>query len=291
MVETRKNFESELNKLSGLEFRVVQSHMNYGDDVDPGEGRWVIRKQLREKKPGQPDKTMVLSTFFVIGELIVMAPSIGNVLWGKLIDSMQKFDQMVALSSEQPLFTPALGHHYFHQSSKPDDSVQIGSTIPSRAGSMSPVSEEIQITGSQDLSDGTKSSSRMSNQSILKTRAFSHAYQIFSRYGNEYMEDVELVGQPGSFGFRRQDVSKQAGPPNIAAQAMQADQAYPSQSTTPQQFEASINGFTRDGQEPSEQTRTDSSPPSTQQRPKPKRQKTKVLTSTTSPHAAVLGQA
>lgn len=86
MIGTRVAFEAELRKRAGLEFMVASSQMDFGlPDVSQSQGRWVMRKQERKKRSGAADEVTVLATYFVLGETIYMAPSVGRILWGKLV--------------------------------------------------------------------------------------------------------------------------------------------------------------------------------------------------------------
>ena len=85
VLETREAFERRLDQMSGLEFRVASGAKDYGPEAPIGEGRWVIRKQNRRKRQGQPDEVIVLSTYFVVGENIYMSPSVGDILRSRLV--------------------------------------------------------------------------------------------------------------------------------------------------------------------------------------------------------------
>lgn len=46
---------------------------------------WVIRKQARRKRGGLDDDVVVLSTFFVVGDCIYMAPSVASVIGNRIV--------------------------------------------------------------------------------------------------------------------------------------------------------------------------------------------------------------
>lgn len=46
---------------------------------------WVIRKQTRRKRAGLDDEVVVLSTYFVVGDCIYMAPSVASVVGNRLV--------------------------------------------------------------------------------------------------------------------------------------------------------------------------------------------------------------
>lgn len=82
---TRETFEAQLRTLQGLEYLVHLSPKDSGNEAQIGQGVWVIRKQNRRKRAGFNDEITVLSTYFVVGEHIYMAPSIGNILQHRMV--------------------------------------------------------------------------------------------------------------------------------------------------------------------------------------------------------------
>ncbi len=76
-IETREAFEGQLRTMQGVEFVVASEPVEAG--------AWVIRKQTRRKRPGVEDDVTALGTYFVIGEGIYTAPSLGDVLACRLV--------------------------------------------------------------------------------------------------------------------------------------------------------------------------------------------------------------
>lgn len=72
-----------MRTMAGLEFIVGQEPA----EIAPGTGTgvWVIRKQTRRKRPGEEDEITVHSSYFVMGENIYMAPTIADVLGGRMV--------------------------------------------------------------------------------------------------------------------------------------------------------------------------------------------------------------
>ena len=70
--------------MAGVEFMVTHDPSNHGQKVN-NSGVWVIRKQNRRKRPGQDDEITALSSYFVVGESVYMAPSVGNILAGRMV--------------------------------------------------------------------------------------------------------------------------------------------------------------------------------------------------------------
>ena len=70
--------------MAGLEFMVAHDPSNNGQQQE-NSGVWVIRKQNRRKRNGYDDEVTVLSSYFVVGENIYMAPSVGNVIGSRMV--------------------------------------------------------------------------------------------------------------------------------------------------------------------------------------------------------------
>lgn len=70
---------------------------------------WVIRKQNRRKRSGLDDEVTVLSTYFVVGDCIYMAPSVASVVGNRIVWSLPKS----STSFTNVLMTPstAIGRH------------------------------------------------------------------------------------------------------------------------------------------------------------------------------------
>lgn len=76
--------------MSGLEFIVSYDPIQAAAQPD---GRfahepsniWVIRKQNRRKRNGMDDEVTVMSTYFVVGDCIYMAPSVASVVGNRIV--------------------------------------------------------------------------------------------------------------------------------------------------------------------------------------------------------------
>lgn len=72
--------------MAGLEFMVTHDPSDSGKQHF-NSGVWVIRKQVRRKRPGQEDEITPYNSYFVVGENIYMAPSVGNILASRMVSS------------------------------------------------------------------------------------------------------------------------------------------------------------------------------------------------------------
>ena len=80
----RELFEARLKTMSGLEFIVAEQPADAGP---AGTGVWVIRKQMRRKRPGEEDEVNVLGTYHIVGENIYMAPVVADLLGSRMVGS------------------------------------------------------------------------------------------------------------------------------------------------------------------------------------------------------------
>lgn len=83
VIQTREAFETHLNTMSGLEFRVVEEPAETGPGA--GTGVWVIRKQTRRKSAYDDDEITVHASYFVVGENIYMAPTLSGILAARIV--------------------------------------------------------------------------------------------------------------------------------------------------------------------------------------------------------------
>lgn len=97
----RKTMDSKLDRMPGIEYRIVDGPETSFGLAQLGNPVWVIRKQFREKKEsgtrGEYYRvTRVEATYFVMGELVYMAPSLEDVLrirlvcWTAFLPTMKK---------------------------------------------------------------------------------------------------------------------------------------------------------------------------------------------------------
>lgn len=89
-VETREAFEARLKTMQGLEFIVAYDPLQAAAQSDTRFAHepsnvWVIRKQNRRKRNGMDDEVSVISTYFIVGDCIYMAPSVASVVGNRIV--------------------------------------------------------------------------------------------------------------------------------------------------------------------------------------------------------------
>lgn len=84
-IQTREAFEARLKTMSGLEFIVGEEPAEMAPGT--GTGVWIIRKQTRRKLYDDEDEVTVHASYFVVGENIYMAPTLGDILASRIVSS------------------------------------------------------------------------------------------------------------------------------------------------------------------------------------------------------------
>jgi hypothetical protein len=88
---------------------------------------------------------------------------------------------------------------------------------------------------STDTQATTKTSPSTTKSSFKDTRSLAESFSLFSRYGDEFMDENPLVGEPGSFILSRTggETASKAAPKGPAA-ATGTPSALPVRASTPQ---------------------------------------------------------
>ncbi|PYH98885.1 mediator of RNA polymerase II transcription subunit 6 [Aspergillus ellipticus CBS 707.79] len=218
-VETREAFEDRLKTMQGLEFVVSYDPIQAATVLPDGRfasepsNIWVIRKQSRRKRAGYDDEVDVLSTYFIVGDCIYMAPSVASIVGNRILSAVTSLTSLLKTASTLPSFTPSHGHTYLPPTPKPTDASQPGSQLQqSKENTPLPdvdAAGKAPLVGSQIASSGS---------SLQDARTFAESFSLFSRYGEEYMDEHPLVGEPGSFILSRvTDADRTKAAPNTGA--------------------------------------------------------------------------
>ncbi|KAI1990275.1 Mediator of RNA polymerase II transcription subunit 6 [Ophidiomyces ophidiicola] len=233
-VETREAFEARLKTMQGLEFMVARdpllesaaanaSATVRGEQPKEPSNVWVIRKQMRRKAVGKggQDDVQILATYFAVGESVFMAPSVWSVVGRRVVcsipevflvrlhrpNTLLKLSSVTSLSkvlsSASPLlsFSPSYGHSYFSYTPKPLEFPQ--SAQRNQETTPLPDPQSATKDGLTAKFSSSTSTSRINSPELQDTRNFAEMLSLFTRYGDEYMDDSTLIGEPGSFIFTK----------------------------------------------------------------------------------------
>ncbi|KAJ5338890.1 hypothetical protein N7452_005618 [Penicillium brevicompactum] len=232
-VETREAFEARLKTMQGLEFIVSYDPLQAtaqtnGQFTQEPSNVWVIRKQNRRKRSGLDDEVVVISTYFIVGDCIYMAPSVASVVGNRILSAVTSLSQLMKTASTLPTFTSSYGHTYMPPGARKEKESQSQSQ---QSKEPTPMPEALPD------SQSSKSLNVAGTSNIQDTRTLAESFSLFTRYGEEFMDESPLVGEPGSFILSRngETAGKAAPKPTVPAVAAAASGTpLPVRASTPQ---------------------------------------------------------
>jgi mediator of RNA polymerase II transcription subunit 6 len=190
VLQTLEAFEARLQTMQGTEF-VLASEPTPATTYESG--IWVIRKQRRKKRANAPDEVTPLGSYFVIGENIYMAPTVGQVVMSRLLSVNTALKKMQSTASSLSVFSPAYGHSYLPHTSKP---------APTSVSSLQGSKESTPMPGSLATSHGDLQKDQTHPQGdtyLNSTRLLLESFNIYARNGDQFTDINPLVGEPGNF--------------------------------------------------------------------------------------------
>ncbi|KAL2785681.1 mediator of RNA polymerase II transcription subunit 6 [Aspergillus keveii] len=195
-VETREAFENRLRSMQGLEFVVAYDPLQAAAGANAQFAHepsnvWVIRKQTRRKRTGFEDEVVVLATFFVVGDCIYMAPSVASVVGNRILSAVTSLTSLLKTASTLPIFSPSHGHTYLPPAPKSTEASQM--TQASKENT--PMPDADPTSKAQSL-EGTQVGT---SSTVHDMKTLAESFTLLSRYGDEYMDESPLMGEPGSF--------------------------------------------------------------------------------------------
>ena len=115
---------------------------------------------------------------------------------------MNSLSRFAELAQPLPIFTPALGYTYYSPMAiKPTAAPSLSATQSSRESSVAPLSQ----TNTAALESGSLAQTTTSTAAQAPDPRDSYAlfesFQMMMRYGDEYMDQNPLRGEPGNFTF------------------------------------------------------------------------------------------
>ncbi|KAK7935106.1 hypothetical protein PG985_000601 [Apiospora marii] len=185
-VESREALEGRLKTMSGLEFMVAEQPAVTGPGY--GTGVWVIRKQTRRKNSDQEDTVEIHATYYVVGDNIIMAPTLADILTFRMTTISSYLSKCFPAADEATTWSPATGHEYrlppaVTQTREPQ-------TLASKEATPMPESQ---------TSKGQAETKKTSQSTTLAPQLADQTWAIHMRFGGEYMDENPITGKPGDF--------------------------------------------------------------------------------------------
>ncbi|QDS76704.1 hypothetical protein FKW77_000836 [Venturia effusa] len=219
----RKAMDAKLDVMQGIEYRIVEGPETSYGLAQLGNPVWVVRKQFRERKQSEARGTYfrvtrVEGTYFIMGELVYMAPSLEDVLRIRLMAATRAMQKFYKAAHELYFFSPDRGYSYHSTAKSSKSKALLESTRTSRANS------PILDTASQSSAQPSASNVKGEIQSQPSDdRAIANSFQLAVRWGNEYMDENPLIGEPGA--LKLSSTSRQLKDHQEKIQATEASKA------------------------------------------------------------------
>jgi len=203
----RSKLEAELAARSGTEYMIVEGEgLEFDKEGKAAKGGvWVIRKQERTK--GAPKDTLeTLATYFIVGENVYQAPSVGDILGTRLLSASTALNKCFTQAATLPRWSPTTGHTYPTTSS----TTAAGSKHPPTSGSTTAStpsgsregSVATDFRGTSLMPAGAGSSSTTTSTNALANRLLRESLvQSFTYADDPFADENPLQGEPGSLTF------------------------------------------------------------------------------------------
>jgi mediator of RNA polymerase II transcription subunit 6 len=159
-----------------------------------GEGQpWLYQRQNKVRDQEGKVNTFVEGNWYNRGTQIIMAPSVLDVVQARLLAISTRLQQVSDLSQNMTHWSPATGHSYFPSSL---DAPKAAATT-SRIGSptLAPTDLEQADGATAQPTDPAESTTDFSDALFLES------LRLTNRFGDEYMDENPLKGEPGAFVF------------------------------------------------------------------------------------------
>lgn len=241
-VSERQLLENGLRQQIGTEYMIVDDPKpaQNAKDVLPTDttGIWVIRKQDRQKVQGFDGRTAeeltTLETYYTYGMNMFKAASVADIIGNRLLLAQRHIQAFADTANELPSFDPAMGgYYYLRPSAKPTAAAGSTPGTPSRSREGSVVDAHSTRSGSVDL--GTQAGGGDPSAQALEDRLLRESLGMSVQFGDEYMDENPIIGEPGRFNFTSSTaaVKKRKADEEAAAARLKAEREARSASATP----------------------------------------------------------
>ncbi|EUC36257.1 hypothetical protein COCCADRAFT_88681 [Bipolaris zeicola 26-R-13] len=198
-----------------------------------GEGHpWLLQRQHKVRVT-ENDKerieNFVEGNWYTHGTKMLMAPSLLDIVQSRMLTVSTRMQQMAELSKNMTHWTPATGYSYF----PPSFETAKATTTASRVGSPTLAPTDADAPGSQSQGAGVAAQATDSAASAndLSDALFMHSLNLTNAYGDEYMDENPLKGEPGAFVFEGTKTAVTARNKAQEQQAIQSVQPAPAAPT------------------------------------------------------------
>jgi mediator of RNA polymerase II transcription subunit 6 len=203
----RKRFEADLALRNGTEYMIVEGEgMQFDKEGKPIKGGvWVIRKQERSN-----DALETLGTYFIVGENVYQAPSVGDILGTRLLSASTALSKCFSQAATLPRWTPTTGHTYPTTAVASKNAATSASSGTTPAASTPGFEREPSLlaeSSSQRAGSSAPAGMSSSNRSAATADAYANmllrdSMQKSFTYGEDpFTDENPLQGEPGNLSF------------------------------------------------------------------------------------------
>jgi len=174
--------------------RAVEAGVQFIATADPqGEGQpWVLQRQnKRHHNDTGRLETHVEGTWYTQGTRMLMAPSLLDVVQSRLLTVATRMQLMADTALSMAQWSPATGYSYYppsHDASKP--------TAGPTSRAASPV-----LASSDPDAVVAQQSTGVPTTAVLSDALLMQSLNLAERYGDEFIDENPLKGEPGAFVF------------------------------------------------------------------------------------------
>ncbi|KAJ4369966.1 Mediator of RNA polymerase II transcription subunit 6 [Neocucurbitaria cava] len=192
----RKLWDERLRReRDGVQFMIVGEPQ--------GEGQpWVLQRQNKVPNPEDNKKidTHAEGTWYFQGTRVLMAPSLLDVMQSRLLSISTRMQQMAEISRNMTHWSPATGYSYFPPSY---EGAKAPMTTASRIGSptLAPTDPDAAASQSQGAGPAAQAADPAASSEDFSDALFMQSLSLTNAYGDEFMDENPLKGEPGAFVF------------------------------------------------------------------------------------------
>jgi len=201
----RQRLEQTIRSRPGTEYVVVGEPQPSNDPSQEADtGVWVVRKQDRVKRHPKEDDLTTLGTYYLTGNNVYQAPSVYDVVSNHLLSAMTSLGKFMDEIAPIPVYNPATGHSWTQAKTSGDfngldtSEVNVAPSVTQDDGMLidPPSVTAPQDTGTEDEQPITKGTTEQDTSRLMQ-----HALHQVMLYGDEFMDQNPLKGEPGNLHF------------------------------------------------------------------------------------------
>lgn len=183
--------------------RAVEAGTQFIATAEPqGEGQpWVLQRQnKRHNHETGRVETHVEGNWYTQGTRMLMAPSLLDVVQSRLLTISTRIQLMADMANNMTHWSPATGYSYYPPSY---DAAKPTAAPTSRIASptLAPTDPDAALTQGTTTTAAAPAADPLASTAEFSDALFMQSLNLTERYGDEFMDENPLKGEPGAFVF------------------------------------------------------------------------------------------